>query len=57
MGHPDQSMLYAWFKVGMKVSRMTWADLGHLGHFLVGHVGLIRKLNKYLNVTWISHVC
>ena len=32
-------------------------NLGHLGHFLVGHVGLIRKLNKYLNVTWISHVC
>ena len=32
-------------------------NLGHLGHSLVGHVGLIHKLNKYLNVTWISHVC
>ena len=32
--------------------------LGHLGHFLVGQVGLIHKLN-YLDVTWIfnrSHV-
>ena len=32
--------------------------LGHLGHFLVGQVGLIRKLN-YLDVTRIfnrSHV-
>ena len=26
--------------------------LGHLGHFLVGQVGLIRKLN-YLDVTWV----
>ena len=30
-------------------------NLGHLGHFLVGQVGLIHKLN-YLDVTRISHV-
>ena len=29
-------------------------NLGHLGHFLEGQVGLIRKLN-YLDVTQISH--
>ena len=32
--------------------------LDHLGHFLVGRVGIIRKLS-YLDVTWIfnrSHV-
>ena len=30
-------------------------NLGHLGHFLEGQVGLIWKLN-YLDVTQISHV-
>ena len=30
-------------------------NLGHLGHFLVGQVGLICKLN-YMDVTRISHV-
>ena len=30
-------------------------NLGHLDHFLVGQVGLIRKLN-YPDVTQISHV-
>ena len=30
-------------------------NLGHLGHFLEGQVGLIHKLN-YLDVTRISHV-
>ena len=30
-------------------------NLGHLGHFLVGQVGHIRKPN-YLDVTQISHV-
>ena len=30
-------------------------NLDHLGHFLEGQVGLIRKLN-YLDVTRISHV-
>ena len=30
-------------------------NLGHLGHFLEGQVGLIRKLN-YLDVNRISHV-
>ena len=30
-------------------------NLGHLGHFLVGQVGLIHKLN-YLDVTRISRV-
>ena len=30
-------------------------NLGHLGHFLVGQMGLIHKLN-YLNVTSILHV-
>ena len=30
-------------------------NLGHLGHFLVGQVDLIYKLN-YLDVTKISHV-
>ena len=30
-------------------------NLGHLGCFLVGQVGLIHKLN-YLDVTQISHV-
>ena len=30
-------------------------NLGHLGPFLVGQVGLIHKLN-YLDVTRISHV-
>ena len=30
-------------------------NLGHLGHFLVGQVGLICKLN-YLDVTRITHV-
>ena len=31
-------------------------NLGHLGHFLEGQVGLICKIN-YLDVTRISHVC
>ena len=31
-------------------------NLGHLGHFLEGQVGLICKLN-YLDVTRISHAC
>ena len=30
-------------------------NLGHLGHFLEGQVGLIHKLS-YLDVTRISHV-
>ena len=30
-------------------------NLGHLGNFLEGQVGLIHKLN-YLDVTWTSHV-
>ena len=30
-------------------------NLGHLGHFLEGQVGLIHKLN-YLDVTRISHI-
>ena len=41
------------FKV--ESSWMTPDNLGQLGHFLVGQVGLIHKLN-YLNVTRISHV-
>ena len=38
------------YRAGLKVD-----DPGHLGHFLVGQVGLIHKLN-YLDVTRISHV-
>ena len=31
-------------------------NLGHLGHFLVGQVGLIHIKLNYLDVTRISHV-
>ena len=47
-------------KLQMQMSRIAVSgsgevNLDHLGHFLVGQVGLIRKLN-YLGVTRISHV-
>ena len=43
-------------KVESESDDLDNCNLGHLGHFLEGQVGLIRKLN-YLDVTRISHAC
>ena len=47
----------SWSVSGLKASGSDDPDnLGYLGHFLVGQVGLIHKLN-HLDVTWIPHAC